>query len=156
MPDWTFWVEFVAVVATAIGTFLLVFFALLPYLQRRHRTAEDSKGGALNAAAERLFKKTFVLDAGALRDFSRRLSEGDRVTGVATETTGQRFTLWIVDSRNYAALYREESFTAAERETEVAAAHVDIDIPTTGNWHFVFDARGKQNDREIEFELYRE
>lgn len=169
MPDWLFWVEFAAVTVTAVGTVILVVLKILPYLEKRRQKSrpfpvvplaatETGEIGPTKPLEEPqlLLRKRFTVEPGGHKDFRFRLAKGDRVTGVALEVYGQKFDYIVVDSESYARFYREETFYSVATEGDVASVHVNFIAPSEGTWHFVFDARRKQNDRVIEIELFRE
>jgi hypothetical protein len=118
------------------------------------RSAPESSGGetrtVLSHGPRVLAEKRVVVRATRHVALRYSLDAGDRVHGMVVEAASRPFTLTIHAEQGYARFRNGNRTKAAKSWRDVSATSFDFEVPATGRWYFVLDARRKQNDRVID------
>lgn len=140
-----------AIIASVVSGIIL-------YLIFKRRTAEKAPRGKAKKemrkpeSKRKTITRVVSVGPGDMKSIVRYIEKGSRITGIAEEVDFYDFNFCIVDDKNYEML-RDEGVPAEDLYvgSDGAIHRFDEKIPHSGDWYFVFDAYGKQLEREIRF-----
>lgn len=152
----------VIVISTLIATAIIEALKapIRKYLRKRHQkhgetSLPQARPGKQDRDKEPKMKEIeeiLLVEPGCYVTKSFRFKKGDRISGLATETSSSDFNMYVLDKEGYADYVNDDNFDSLLERKGVVAAPFDLLIPKSGKWYFVFDIYRRQYSREIEFE----